>query len=342
MLYLDYSRHAGQWIPNRFGGRENLAAIAFLQPHERNASASTTSGDHDRRRIDGVAQGLGPVVRGGLGFGYKWNMGWMHDTLAYMREDPVHRGSHQDRLTFGFMYAFSENFILPLSHDEVVYGKARCSARCPATTGSASRTCAPIMASCTRIPARSCSSWAANSRRSANGTTIAASTGTCSTIHATPALRASSAISIERIERCRRYTSSIAKRPASNGSSPTRRTPSSRSFAAAATADDVVVAISNFSPLVHRDYRFGVPLGWDVRARRSIPTTCATAAAASSTGRLRAEEYALHDKPYSLDAHAPAARDRDPAAWIDSNCVRRRANSMPVRFVEWSREWVRR
>ena len=123
MLYLDYSRKEGQWIPNKYGGRENLEAISFLQRmnHE-------TYGQHpgvvtiaeESTSFPGVSK---PTNTGGLGFGFKWNMGFMHDTLTYMGRDAVHRKFHHNDMTFGLLYAFSENFVLPLSHDEVVHGK---------------------------------------------------------------------------------------------------------------------------------------------------------------------------------------------------------------------------
>jgi 1,4-alpha-glucan branching enzyme len=123
MLYLDYSRQEGQWIPNRFGGRENLDAISFLQQLN-----SLTHGEHpgtmtaaeESTSFPGVSR---PVHLGGLGFTYKWNMGWMHDILQYMREDPIHRRWHHNMVTFSALYMHSENFILPFSHDEVVHGK---------------------------------------------------------------------------------------------------------------------------------------------------------------------------------------------------------------------------
>jgi len=123
MLYLDYSRKQGEWIPNEKGGRENLEAIAFLRqlnewvgreyPQVRMIAEESTSWPMVSRGIE----------VGGLGFDMKWNMGWMHDTLSYFSEEPVYRKFHQDKLTFSIWYAFSENFILPLSHDEVVHGK---------------------------------------------------------------------------------------------------------------------------------------------------------------------------------------------------------------------------
>jgi 1,4-alpha-glucan branching enzyme len=123
MLYRDYSRPAGEWVPNRYGGRENLEAISFFQELSR-AIAIRVPGAvliaEESTAFPGVSR---PADEGGLGFDYKWNMGWMHDTLHYMAEQPVYRRWHHGEITFGLVYAFSEKFVLPLSHDEVVYGK---------------------------------------------------------------------------------------------------------------------------------------------------------------------------------------------------------------------------
>ncbi len=123
MLYLDYSRKADGWVPNRHGGRENLEAVSFLQDfntlmHGQHPGVLTIA--EESTSWPGVSR---PVYVGGLGFGHKWNMGWMHDTLNYFSNDPIHRRFHHHQLTFGLLYAFSENFVLPLSHDEVVHGK---------------------------------------------------------------------------------------------------------------------------------------------------------------------------------------------------------------------------
>ena len=123
MLYLDYSREAGQWIPNVHGGRENLEAIYFLREMNTRTYGDFPGTTTIAEESTAWPQVSRPVDGGGLGFGYKWNMGWMHDTLDYMHQDPVHRRFHHHKMTFGLLYAFTENFVLPLSHDEVVHGK---------------------------------------------------------------------------------------------------------------------------------------------------------------------------------------------------------------------------
>jgi len=123
MLYLDYGRREGQWIPNRFGGKENLDAIHFLRAlneHVYGAYPDTMMIAEESTSWPQVSR---PIYLGGLGFGLKWNMGWMHDVLNYMSQDPVFRTYHQNEITFSLVYAFAENFVLPFSHDEVVYGK---------------------------------------------------------------------------------------------------------------------------------------------------------------------------------------------------------------------------
>jgi 1,4-alpha-glucan branching enzyme len=123
MLYLDYSRKEGEWLPNEYGGRENLEAVEFLKQVNETIygrEPGIISAAEESTAWPGVSR---PTYLGGLGFGFKWNMGWMHDTLSYFQKDPVYRRFHHHTLTFSMMYAFSENFILPLSHDEVVHGK---------------------------------------------------------------------------------------------------------------------------------------------------------------------------------------------------------------------------
>jgi 1,4-alpha-glucan branching enzyme len=131
MLYRDYSRREGQWRPNKFGGRENLEAIDFLKRlnaviSERVPGATTIA--EESTAWPGVSTSL---TDGGLGFSYKWNMGWMHDTLNYMGKDPAHRKWHHNEFTFSMIYAYSEHYVLPLSHDEVVHGKRSLYGRMP-------------------------------------------------------------------------------------------------------------------------------------------------------------------------------------------------------------------
>lgn len=123
MLYLDYSRAAGQWLPNQFGGRENLEAIGFLRTLNQKVYSAHPDVQTIAEESTAWPMVSKPTYLGGLGFGMKWDMGWMHDTLQYFSHDPIHRKYHHNELTFRLVYAFSENFVLPLSHDEVVYGK---------------------------------------------------------------------------------------------------------------------------------------------------------------------------------------------------------------------------
>jgi 1,4-alpha-glucan branching enzyme len=131
MLYRDYSRKPGEWVPNKYGGRENLEAIAFLKRANEVVGVQRPQAVTLAEESTAFPAVSRPTYSGGLGFHYKWNMGWMHDTLAYMARDPAHRKFHHGEMSFGLMYAFNENFVLPLSHDEVVHGKGSMLTRMP-------------------------------------------------------------------------------------------------------------------------------------------------------------------------------------------------------------------
>jgi 1,4-alpha-glucan branching enzyme len=194
MLYLDYGRQPGQWLPNQFGGHENLDAVEFMNElnvmvHTEHPGVMTIA--EESTAWPGVSR---PTYLGGLAFTLKWNLGWMHDMLEYFSREPVHRKYHQNNLTFGLIYAFSENFVLVLSHDEVVHGKGPCSIRCWEMSGSGSQTCGLYWGTCMGIQARKCSSWVGSSGNGGSGTTIPASSGTFSNMALTRAFSGTRAI----------------------------------------------------------------------------------------------------------------------------------------------------
>ena len=169
MLYLDYSRREGEWIPNAFGGREDLDAVAFLQElnevvHGREPGVDLAA--EESTAWPGVSR---PTYVGGLGFGFKWNMGWMHDTLDYFDATPFTAASTTTSSPSRSSTRSTRTSSCRCRTTRSCTARARCSRRCPATAGSSSRTCARCTATCGRIPARSCSSWAASWRRSASG-----------------------------------------------------------------------------------------------------------------------------------------------------------------------------
>jgi len=318
MLYLDYSRKAGEWIPNRHGGRENLGAVAFLQRTNEatyGAYPGTMTIAEESTSWPQVSQ---PVYCGGLGFGFKWNMGWMHDTLEFMRTDPLYRSYALDSLTFTFVYAFSENFVLPLSHDEVVHGKGSLLAKMP---GDAWQRFANLRAYYGYMYAHpgkkllfmGCEfaqeaewnhdrslDWHLLERPAHAG--IQRLVGDLNrTYRGMPALheRDAEAAGVEWIVSDRSATVVAF----------VRRSHDSNDFA---------VAITNFTPVVQHRYRLGVPAGG--RYVEAINTDAAIYGGSGvSNGVLEAEPHGAHDKPYGLVLTLPPLatlileRERAPA-----------------------------
>ena len=173
MLYLDYSRKPGEWMPNEYGGNENLEAIAFLQRFNELVHASIPGVLTIAEESTAWPMVSRPTYLGGLGFSLKWNMGWMHDTLDYMSKDPIYRSYHHNSLTFSLIYAFSENFVLPFSHDEVVHLQRLAAEQDAGRRLAAVRQPARALRLHVAHPARSCCSWAASSASGTNGTTKA-------------------------------------------------------------------------------------------------------------------------------------------------------------------------
>ena len=307
MLYLDYSRKAGEWVPNKFGGRENLEAVDFMRRMNELAY-----GEHpgvmtvaeESTAWPGVSR---PTWAGGLGFGYKWNMGWMHDTLEYMGKDPAHRRWHHHQMTFGLLYAFSENFVLPLSHDEVVHGKGSILARMPG------RHLAEV-----RQPARLLRLHVGPSRQEAavhgpgvrarapSGTTSRASTGICSTSAGTRACSCWSRTSTAPTASCRPCISATATAAASPGSTPTM--PSSRCSPGCATASPArpsVLVVVNFTPVPREGYRIGLPAPGRWAERLNTDAALYGGSGMGNLGGVEAVAEPWHGQPCSATLTLP-------------------------------------
>ncbi len=303
MLYLDYSREDGEWVPNQFGGNENLEAVAFLRQLNSvvHLHGATTYAE-ESTAWPGVSR---PVDQDGLGFTYKWNMGWMNDTLSYMSEDPVHRKHHHDKMTFGLVYAFNENFVLPLSHDEVVHGKGSLLGRMPGDEWQRFANLRAYLASMYAHPGKkllfmgseiaSYHEWSHDRSLDWHLLEFGVHHGVQALIRdlnalyrCTPAFyeRDFVAEGFEWIDWNDRDASMLSwiRRDASGG---------------------YVICITNFTPVVRHDYRIGVP---DLTSYEEILNTDAAKYNGSGVhnGTLHADEHGHHGRPYSLSLTVPA------------------------------------
>ena len=265
MLYLDYAREDGEWTPNIHGGRENLEAVQFLQEmnatvYKRVPGVATIA--EESTSWPGVTQ---PTSAGGLGFGFKWNMGWMHDSLDYLAHEPVHRAYHHGEMTFSLVYAFSENFVLPLSHDEVVHGKGSLLRKMP---GDRWQQLANLRAYLAFMWAHPGKQLLVHGLRARPGVGVGrvprarlvAARRTPSTAASQTLVRDLNAAYVGSPGRSGRATTT---RPASSGSTPTTPAATLFSFVRARGSGDAptVVCVANFAAVPHDDYRLGLPVG---------------------------------------------------------------------------------
>ncbi len=306
MLYLDYSRKAGEWIPNKHGGRENLEAIAFLRRVNEQVHAEERGAVSIAEESTAFPMVSRPVYLGGLGFTYKWNMGWMHDTLGYIGRDPIHRRYHSDNLTFGMLYAYSENFVLPLSHDEVVHGKGSLYGRMPGDRWQKFANLRLYFSFMFTYPGKKLlfmggelaqeREWNHNSSLDWHLLDDPMNRGVQGLVRdlnhlyrEVPALhrRDCSPEGFEWID-CSDIDHSVY--------SYIRR---------GDRAEDVAVVVANFTPLVHRGYRIGVPEGGVWLERLNSDAGLYGGSNVGNGGSVQAEEIPCHGRPYSVALDLP-------------------------------------
>lgn len=306
MLYLDYSRKEGEWIPNKYGGRENLEAIAFLKEfneavYKEFPSAITIA--EESTAWTGVSK---PVYDGGLGFGQKWMMGWMNDTLKYFKEDPINRKYHHGELTFSLVYAFSENFMLPLSHDEVVHGKGSLIDRMPGDEWQRFANLRLLFGYMFTHPGTNLifmggefgqtTEWSEEKGLAWWLTDFAIHTGVQNWITAlnnyyrnTPSLyeKQFEPEGFEWIELNDQNNSVLTY------------------LRKGSTEDGMLAVLCNFTPVTHQSYRFGVPKGGQWKQVLNSDNTDYGGSGVSNPPYIEATEQQSHGKPFSLDVIVP-------------------------------------
>ncbi len=303
MLYLDYSRKDGEWIPNEQGGNENLEAVEFLRILNTEVHAhGAVSFAEESTTWPGVSQ---PVDAGGLGFTYKWNMGWMNDTLSYMGEEPVHRKHHHDKMTFGIVYASSENFVLPLSHDEVVHGKGSLIGRMPGDEWQRFANLRAYFANMYAHPGK---------KLLFMGSELAQyqewSHDRCLDWHLLEhALHSGVQNLVRNLNNLYRRTPALYELDFSDAGFEwiecNDRDNSVLSWIRRDKSGGFVICITNFTPVVRNDYRIGVPRTGGYRELLNTDAETYGGSGISNTS-MTAETVASHNRPHSLSLALPA------------------------------------
>ncbi len=306
MLYLDYSRESGEWQPNKFGGRENLEAIDFLKrvnelTYGRAPGIITVAEESTTWPM--VSR---PVYLGGLGFGYKWNMGWMHDTLEYMREDPVYRAYHHNKLTFGLHYAFSENFILPLSHDEVVHGKGSLLGKMPGDNWQKFANLRAYLTFMYGHPGKKLLFMGAEFAQAREWNHDASLDWHL----LSDPLHAGMQRLVRDLNHCYRELPALHERDTeSEGFEWIDANDSADSVVSfirrGAEERDIAVCVCNFTPVPRHGYRIGVPLAGSYREILNSDAGCYGGGNLGNGGDIAAEAVPWHGRPYSLKLTLP-------------------------------------
>ena len=306
MLYLDYSRQPGEWIPNQFGGRENLEAIAFVRRlnevlHTRHPGALTIA--EESTSWPAVSR---PTYVGGLGFDLKWNMGWMNDVLKYMSLDPIHRQYHHNQLTFSMLYAFHENFVLPISHDEVVHGKRAMLEKMPGDDWQKFANLRLFLGYLYAHPGKKLLFMGSElGQRSEfwEGGSVEWS------LENSPPHRGIQRLAgdLNRLHLRERPLHEVDfEWSGFEWLEPNDAASSVLSFLRRArNADDFVVAVCNFTPVVREDYRVGVPRPGFYREILNTDSKYYEGSDMGNAGGVQAEPIPWHDRPYSIKLRLP-------------------------------------
>ena len=305
MLYLDYGRADGEWVPNRDGGRENLDAVDFLRRLNERVPAAHPGIMMVAEESTAWPLVTAPVDAGGLGFGFKWNLGWMNDTLRYFARDPVHRRHHQDELTFSLVYAFSENYVLPLSHDEVVHGKGSLLARMPGDEAQRHASLRLLFGFMVGHPGKQLL-FMGNEFGQAREWTPAESLDW----HLLDdPLKGGLRRWVRDLNRCYRSEPALYELDSEPAGfewiACDDRASSVLSFLRRDRRGRPLVVACNCTPVARFDYRIGVPRGGAWRERLNSDATCYGGGGSGNLGRRAADDVPAHGRPHSLRLTLP-------------------------------------